>query len=51
MSLMLKTAYFTPDCNLIPALRGLTIPTLIIHGNEDIIPVNTVKSIAGYFKF
>ena len=45
LSLMLKTTYFTPDCNLIPALRRLTVPTLIIHGNQDIIPVDTAKTI------
>lgn len=45
LSLMLKTSYFTPDCNLIPALRRLTVPTLIIHGNQDIIPVDTAKTI------
>ena len=45
LSLMLKTSYFTPDCNLIPALRRLTVPTLIIHGNQDIIPIDTAKTI------
>lgn len=45
LSLMLKTTYFTPDCNLIPALRKLNVPTLIIHGNQDIIPVDTAKTI------
>jgi pimeloyl-ACP methyl ester carboxylesterase len=45
LSLMLKTSYCTPDCNLIPALRRLTVPTLIVHGNQDIIPVDTAKSI------
>ncbi|WP_204365636.1 alpha/beta hydrolase [Holospora obtusa] len=45
LSLMLKTPYFTPDCNLIPALRSLTVPTLIIHGNQDIIPVDTAKTV------
>jgi proline iminopeptidase len=44
LSLMLKTSYFTPDCNLIPALRKLNVPTLIIHGNQDIIPVDAAKT-------
>lgn len=45
LSLMLKTSYFTPDCNLIPALRKLNVLTLIIHGNQDIIPVSTARDI------
>lgn len=45
LSLMLKTSYFQPECNLIPALRKLNIPTLIIHGNQDIIPIDTAKTI------
>ena len=45
LSLMLKTTYFTPDCNLIPALSKLNIPALIIHGNQDIVPVDTAKTI------
>jgi proline iminopeptidase len=45
LSLILKTSYFTPDCNLIPSLAKLNVPTLIIHGNQDIVPVDTAKSI------
>ena len=45
LSLMLKTTYFTPDSNLVPALGKLNVPTLIIHGNQDIIPVGTAQTI------
>ncbi len=45
LSLMLKTTYFTPNCNLVPALGKLSIPTLIIHCNQDIIPAGTTKTI------
>jgi proline iminopeptidase len=45
LSLMLKTTYFTPDSNLVPALSKLNVPTLIIHGNQDIIPVGTAQTI------
>ena len=45
MSLMLNTTYFTPSYNIIPALGKLTVPTLIIHGNQDIIPVNSAKTL------
>lgn len=44
-SLMFKTSYFKPECNLMPALRKLNVPTLIIHGNQDIVPVDTAKDI------
>ncbi|WPY01426.1 Proline-specific peptidase [Candidatus Trichorickettsia mobilis] len=46
LSLMLKTTYFTPDSNLVPALGKLNVPTfLIIHGNQDIIPVGSALTI------
>ncbi len=45
LCLMLKTSYFTPDCNLMPTLRKLNVPTLLIHGNQDIIPARTAKNI------
>jgi proline iminopeptidase len=31
--------------NLFPSLRKLNIPTLIIHGNQDIVPVSTATEI------
>jgi proline iminopeptidase len=46
LSLMLKTTYFTPDSDLVPALSKLNVPTLIIHGNQDIIPVGTAQTIS-----
>lgn len=45
LSLVSKTSYFTPRCNVIPQLSKLNVPTLIIHGNEDIVPINTAKAI------
>ena len=32
-----------------PALRGLGVPVLVIHGDRDMIPVATGKAFAGHF--
>ena len=42
---MLKTSWMQPNSNLFPDLKKLNIPTLIIHGNEDIVPVWTATKI------
>ncbi len=35
-----------PRYDLIPALRRLDIPTLIIHGDEDLVPIDAVRRVA-----
>lgn len=45
MNLMLKTSWMKPNINLFPELRKLKIPTLIIHGKHDIVPIQTAKEI------
>jgi proline iminopeptidase len=35
-----------PGYDLIPALRRLDIPTLIIHGDEDFVPIDAVRRVA-----
>jgi proline iminopeptidase len=36
-----------PGYDLLPALRRLTVPTLVLHGEDDFIPVEVVARIAG----
>lgn len=42
---MSKTAWLSPGIDLFPNLKKLNIPTLIIHGKQDIVPVWTAKEI------
>jgi pimeloyl-ACP methyl ester carboxylesterase len=35
-----------PDYDLVPALRTLTIPTLVLRGEDDFIPAETARRIA-----
>ena len=42
---MAKTAWLTPGVDLFPDLKKLTVPSLIIHGKQDIVPVPTVEDI------
>jgi proline iminopeptidase len=37
----------SPGYDLLPALRRLTVPTLVLHGENDFIPVEVVARIAG----
>ena len=43
--IMSKTSWLTPNTNLFPQLKKLTVPTLIIHGKEDIVPLWTAEEI------
>lgn len=45
MEEMSKTSWLRPNINLFPQLKNLNIPTLIIHGNEDIVPLWTAQEI------
>lgn len=46
MEEMSKTSWLQPHINLFPALEKVNVPTLVIHGNQDLIPVHTVQEIA-----
>lgn len=45
MTLMSKTSWIRPEVNLFPYLYKLQVPTLIIHGNQDVIPSFTDQEI------
>ncbi len=47
---MSKTNWITPGIDLFPELNGLTIPTLIIHGRQDIVPLWTAYEIQSAIK-
>lgn len=42
---MSKTSWLRPDLNLLPQLKKLNVPTLILHGQQDVIPLWTAKEI------
>lgn len=42
---IVKTSWMQKDFNLFPQLQKLHIPTLIIHGREDIVPVSAAEEI------
>ncbi|MEX1012068.1 MAG: alpha/beta fold hydrolase [Waddliaceae bacterium] len=42
---MSKTAWLQPSVNLLPDLKKLDVPTLIVHGRQDIIPIWTAVEI------
>lgn len=45
MEEMSKTYWLQPNVNLFPSLKRLAIPTFILHGKQDIVPVWTVQEI------
>jgi proline iminopeptidase len=45
MEEMTKTSWLQPHINLFPKLKTLMVPTLILHGKQDIVPVWTVQEI------
>lgn len=45
LKVMSDTSWLKPETNLFPQLEKLNVPTLIIHGQEDIIPLWTAKKI------
>lgn len=45
MEVMLKTSWLRPNNDLFPQLKKLKVPTLIVHGNEDVVPVWTAQEI------
>ena len=44
---MSKTCWLTSDTyfTLLPALKHLQVPTLVVHGNQDIVPAHTAEDI------
>jgi proline iminopeptidase len=45
MEEMSKTSWLRPNNNLFPQLKRLNVPTLIVHGDEDIVPLWTAQEI------
>lgn len=45
MEVMSKTSWLRPSNNLFPQLEKLNVPTLIVHGKEDIVPIWTAQEI------
>ena len=43
--MMSKTSWLHPSINLFPKLKTLTVPTFILHGKQDIVPVWTAEEI------
>ena len=46
MPLMSRTVWLKPEFDLFPGLRKMKIPTLVVHGNQDVIPAYTAKEIS-----
>lgn len=40
-----KTSWLQPSMDLFPQLKQLQVPTLVIHGNQDVVPVQTAHEI------
>lgn len=45
MEEMSKTSWLQPNINLFPTLKKLSVPTFILHGKQDIVPVWTAQEI------
>jgi proline iminopeptidase len=45
MEEMTKTFWLQPNINLFPRLKRLSVPTFILHGKQDIVPVWTAQEI------
>ncbi len=45
LEVMNETSWMKPEINLYPQLEKLNVPTLIVHGKEDIIPLWTAEKI------
>lgn len=45
MEEMSKKFWLQPGLNLFPSLKGLTIPTFILHGKQEIVPAWTAQEI------
>lgn len=45
MQVMSETSWLRPNINLFPQLKKLNVPTLVIHGKEDIVPLWTAQQI------
>ncbi|PCJ24187.1 MAG: hypothetical protein COA94_07565 [Rickettsiales bacterium] len=47
---MSKTAWLETGINLLPQLKTLKVPTLILHGKQDVVPLWTAKEINSVIK-
>jgi proline iminopeptidase len=45
MEHMSQTSWLKPHINLVPGLKKLEVPTLVIHGRQDIVPAWTAQEI------
>ena len=45
-SRLMSETWAAPDYNLLPKLKGLRIPTLVITGDHEFIPISTAEHIA-----
>ncbi|MGE4573284.1 alpha/beta fold hydrolase [Parachlamydia sp.] len=45
MEEMSKTSWLRPNIDLFPSLKKLSVPTFILHGKQDIVPVWTAQEI------
>lgn len=45
MEEMSKTSWLQPNINLFPKLKTLMVPTFILHGKQDIVPIWTAQEI------
>lgn len=43
---LVEETWSRPEYDLLPALRGLPIPALVIHGEHDLVPVGIARRIA-----
>ena len=41
-----EQTWLRPDYDLHPGLHGLAVPTLVVHGDQDLVPVEVARSIA-----
>jgi pimeloyl-ACP methyl ester carboxylesterase len=41
----MSTSWLQPNTNLFPCLEKLSVPTFILHGKQDIVPVWTAHEI------
>ena len=45
MKVMTETSWMKPDIDLIPQLEKLNVPTLVVHGKQDINPLRSAQKI------
>jgi proline iminopeptidase len=43
---LMKETWWSSDYNLLPRLKRLNLPTLVLHGDNDLVPVECAAHIA-----